>query len=84
MKKNSASSWLFTKDKCSVSVVTALHRAKALGPSFRQRAAHYRCVVAFVISLGRMKGRLLKIFFRRTIVVELEGVRKGEKRIWVP
>jgi len=34
-------------------------------------------VGAFVISLGRMKGRLLKIFSRRTIVVELEGVRKG-------
>jgi len=41
-------------------------------------------VGAFVISLGRMKGRLLKIFSRRTIVVELEGVRNGGRRIWVP
>jgi hypothetical protein len=41
-------------------------------------------VGAFVISLGRMKGRLLKIFSRRTIVVEMERMRKGERRIWVP
>jgi hypothetical protein len=33
-----------------------------------------------------MKGRLLKIFSRRTIVVELKivRVRKGGRGIWVP
>lgn len=67
-----------SQDKCSVSVVTVLLRAKALGPSFRQRAAYYRFAGAFVISLCRMNGRLLETFSSRTIVVECEGWGKEE------